>query len=123
MMILGTAGSLKKGDDAEYLLDEVLKVATERGFLTERFHCYEADIKYCAGCGACYRDSRRPCSIDDGMANFYDALERADGIIIVTPALFGNAPAKLKAVFDRTMSLLKGLRLKDKAGCAIAHSG
>jgi len=34
MMILGIAGSLKKRDDAEYLLDEVLKVASERGFLT-----------------------------------------------------------------------------------------
>lgn len=56
------------------------------------------------------------------MSNFYDALERADGIIIATPALFGNVPAKLKAVFDRTMHFLKGLRLKDKAGCAISIS-
>jgi multimeric flavodoxin WrbA len=56
------------------------------------------------------------------MSNFYDALERADGIIITTPELFGNIPAKLKAVFDRTMHLLKCLRLKDKAGCAISVS-
>ena len=35
MKILGIAGSLKEGDDTEYLLDEVLKAASERGFLTE----------------------------------------------------------------------------------------
>ena len=56
------------------------------------------------------------------MSNFYDALERADGIIIATPALFGNVPAKLKAGIDRTKHILKGLRLKDKLGCAISVS-
>ena len=38
MKILGIAGSLKEGDDTEYLLDEVLKAASERGFLTESLY-------------------------------------------------------------------------------------
>lgn len=123
MKILGIAGSLKEGDDTEYLLDEVLKAASERGFLTESLYIAMSPILNTAQAAeGCYRDAGRPCSVDDGVSNFYDALERADGIIIATPALFGNVPAKLKAVFDRTMHLLKGLRLKDKAGCAISVS-
>ena len=37
MMILGVSGSPKKGGNTEYILDEALKVALERGFKTERF--------------------------------------------------------------------------------------
>lgn len=128
MMVFGISGSVRKGDDAEYLLDEVLEVAFEWGFLTDRFHCSGADIKYCAGCGECSQKdsegfSHGPlCTIDDDMANLYNALLKADGVFVVTPALFGNVPAKLKAVFDRTIPLLKGLGLKDKTGCAIAVS-
>jgi multimeric flavodoxin WrbA len=119
LKILGICGSPKRGGNSEYLLEEALLVASERGFQTQRLLCSTAKIGYCNDCGEC--SSFRPCPIDDDMRGFYQAFEEADGIIVSSPVYFGVVTAQLKAVLDRTLPLRRqGFKLKDKAGCAIA---
>lgn len=121
-MILGVSGSPKKGGNTEYILDEALKVASERGFKTERLLCSALRVGYCDDCGDCARG--KPCPIEDDMNEFYDQMENADGIIIASPVYFGTISAQIKAVFDRTILLRRqGFKLKDKAGCALTVGG
>ncbi|MHC1631117.1 MAG: flavodoxin family protein [Methanotrichaceae archaeon] len=119
MMILGISGSPNKDGNAEYLLGEALRVASEYGFRTEKILCSELKIGFCTDCGECGRG--KPCPVDDHMAEVYEMLEAADGIIVASPVYFGNVTGQLKAVFDRTLLLRRqGFKLKNKVGCAIA---
>jgi multimeric flavodoxin WrbA len=122
MMVLGVSGSPKKGGNTEYILEEALKVASERGFKTEQLLCSSLDVEYCNDCGDCARG--RPCPIKDDMGKFYELMEEADGLIISSPVYFGTVTAQIKSVFDRTILLRRqGFKLKDKAGCALAVGG
>lgn len=117
-MILGVSGSPKKGGNTEYILDEALKVASERGFKTERLLCSAFNIGYCDDCGDCARG--KPCPIKDDMSKFYELMVEADGMIISSPVYFGTVTAQIKAVFDRTILLRRrGFKLKGKVGCAL----
>ena len=122
MMILGISGSPKKGGNTEFMLDEALKVASERSFQTDRLLCSALKIDYCNDCGDCARG--KSCPINDDMDKFYEVLESADGIIVASPVYFGTVTAQLKAVFDRTITFRRqGFKLKDKVGCALTVGG
>ncbi len=122
MMILGISGSPKKGGNTEYILEEALKVASERGFKTEQLLCSAFKVHYCDDCGDCSRG--RPCPIKDDMDKFYEQMEKADGIIAASPVYFGSITAQLKAIFDRTILLQRqDFKLKNKAGCALTVGG
>ena len=122
MMILGISGSPKKGGNTEYILDEALKVATERGYKTDRLLCSALKVEYCSDCGDCARG--KSCPIKDNMPEFYELMEKADGIIAASPVYFGSITAQLKAVFDRTITFRRqGFKLKDKVGCALTVGG
>jgi multimeric flavodoxin WrbA len=121
-MILGISGSPRKAGNTEFLLGEALKVASERGYYTERLLCSQARVDFCTDCGDCSKS--KPCPLEDDMREFYELLERADGIVVASPVYFGSVTAQLKAVFDRTILLRRqGFRLKEKVGCAIAVGG
>jgi multimeric flavodoxin WrbA len=118
MMILGVSGSPKKGGNTEYILDDALKVASERGFKTQQLLCSSLEVRYCDDCGDCARG--KPCPIKDDMDKFYGLMNEADGMIISSPVYFGTVTAQIKAVFDRTILLRRqGFKLKGKVGCAL----
>jgi multimeric flavodoxin WrbA len=122
MMVVGICGSPRKGGNSEFLLNEALAVARERGFETERLLLSELKADFCSDCGDCSKGKR--CSIEDDMLLILDALEKADGIIVASPVYFGCMTAQLKAVLDRTIPLRRqGFRLKGKVGSAISVGG
>ena len=122
MLILGVSGSPKKEGNTEYILDEALKVASERGFKTQQLLCSSLEVRYCDDCGDCARG--KPCPIKDDMDKFYELMVVADGMIISSPVYFGTVTAQIKAVFDRTILLRRqGFKLKDKVGCALTVGG
>lgn len=57
------------------------------------------EIEGCRDCGGCKKTGE--CVIDDRMRSIYQAIERVDGIVWITPTYFGSVPAQLKAVIDR----------------------
>ncbi|MCK9565799.1 MAG: flavodoxin family protein [Methanothrix sp.] len=122
MIVVGLCGSPRKAGNTEFLLNEALAVAKERGFETERLLISEMKIDFCSDCGDCSKG--KSCPNEDDMTRIICSLERADGIIIASPVYFGSVTAQLKAVFDRTIPLRRqGLRLKDKVGCAVSVGG
>lgn len=122
MIVVGICGSPRKAGNTEFLLNEALSVAKERGFETERLLVSEMCVDFCNDCGDCSKG--KSCPKEDGMTEVIASMERADGIIIATPVYFGSVTAQLKAIFDRTIPLRRqGFRLKDKVGCALSVGG
>lgn len=121
-MVVGISGSPRKGGNTEFLLNEALGVALERGFEVERLLCSELNLGFCQDCGSCAKG--RPCPNEDDMRTILGALERADGIIVASPVYFGSVTGQLKTIFDRTIPLRRqGMKLKDKVGCGITVGG
>jgi multimeric flavodoxin WrbA len=56
-------------------------------------------IEGCRGCGVCYQTGL--CVIEDDMTVFYEAVEAASRIVVVTPVYFYGPPALGKAMIDR----------------------
>ena len=122
MMVAGISGSPRKAGNTEFLLNEALSTAEERGFETERLLCSDLKVDFCTDCGDCSKG--KACPKQDDMAKVLDWLEKANGIIVASPVYFGSITAQLKAVFDRTIPLRRqGFKLKDRVGCAIAVGG
>lgn len=122
MMVVGICGSPRKAGNTEFLLNEALALATERGFETRKVLLSESKIDFCSDCGGCSKG--KACPKEDDMSAILGLLEKADGIIIASPVYFGSVTAQLKALFDRTIPLRRqGFRLKDKVGCAISVGG
>ncbi|OPX77621.1 MAG: Iron-sulfur flavoprotein [Methanosaeta sp. PtaB.Bin039] len=120
-MVLGISGSPRRGD-TEHIVEEALRIASERGYHTERVLCSEAKIGYCTGCGNC--GPGQGCPIDDDMGSIFGLLKEASGIIVASPVYFGSVTGQLKVLFDRTLPLRRqGSLLRDKAGCALCVGG
>jgi multimeric flavodoxin WrbA len=122
MMVVGISGSPKKAGNTQFLLNEALALANERGFETEKVLCADIEVEFCTDCGDCSKG--KPCPKEDDMDAVLAALQKADGIIVGSPVYFGSITAQLKAVFDRTIPLRRqGFKLKNKIGCAITVGG
>lgn len=119
MKIVGISGSPKNNGNNEKIIDYVLDIAKQRGFLTARIVLSEHKVSPCIDCGVCKQ--KKECSIKDGTDKILTLLEDADGIIVSSPVYFGSVSAQLKALFDRTLVLRRwGSLLKNKIGAAIA---
>jgi multimeric flavodoxin WrbA len=122
MMVVGISGSPKKVGNTQFLLNEALALANERGFDTEMVLCSDIKVDFCTDCGDCSKG--KPCPKEDDMDRVLAVLQKADGIIVASPVYFGSVTAQLKAVFDRTIPLRRqGFKLKNKVGCAITVGG
>lgn len=140
MKIVGISGSPRVKGNTEILVQEALKAASEMGAKTEFIALSGKKIKPCTGCGACRTESSKGiCTIkDDDVPGIYEAMKKADGIIIASPVYFLSVTAQIKALFDRSIILryAKGtpqdrpgipggpeFLLKNKVGGAIAVGG
>jgi multimeric flavodoxin WrbA len=122
MMVVGICGSPKKAGNTDFLLNEALSLAEERGNETEKLRCAELKVEFCTDCGDCSKG--KPCPKEDDMGRVLEALQKADGIIVASPVYFGSVSAQLKAVFDRTIPLRRqDFKLRNKIGCAITVGG
>ncbi len=100
VMVLGILGSPREQGNTEILLDEALRGAGEAGAATGKLKLAGLDFAGCSECEECYVTGQ--CSIEDDMDIVYDALERADRILLASPIFFMGLPSQAKAMIDRT---------------------
>lgn len=98
-LLLGIAGSPRRGGNSDRLLDVCLGAAAERGVLVERLIVSSAGVGCCRGCNAC--SATGVCIQRDGMDDVARVIESADGIVIASPVYFAGVPGSLKALIDR----------------------
>jgi multimeric flavodoxin WrbA len=122
MKILGLCGSMRKGGNTEFLVNEVLQGAQEEGAEIELYRVSGKDIKPCDGCHTCMKTGE--CHVQDDMQGLYKKMLEADGIIYGTPSYFYTMSGQLKNIIDRTTALnCPGRSLANKVGSVVTTGG
>ncbi|MCW3491307.1 flavodoxin family protein [Dethiobacter alkaliphilus] len=103
MLVLGFAGSPRRGGNSETLLDEALAGAKEAGADVEKVVLSELDFTPCISCGAC--EESGDCVFDDDMQALYDKIGAADALIFASPIYFYAVSAWAKGAIDRGQAL------------------
>jgi multimeric flavodoxin WrbA len=119
MLVIGVAGSPRKGGNTEIVVKEALKVSQEEGLLTEFIHLADVRIHPCNECMVCKK--KQICPIDDDFSSVYDTMLKADGIILGSPVFFSSATPEIKALIDRTgyLAIAQERPLERKVGGAL----
>lgn len=122
MKVFGICAS-PRNNTTEFVLSCALDKLKSHGFDTEIFTCMGKSIKPCMHCDYCIEDKK--CIIEDDMADVYEGLQKADGIILATPIQSGGISSNLSAIMDRTRALeaIDYNLLRGKIGMSIAVGG
>ena len=99
MNIVAFHGSPRAGGNTEILLRETLKAMNPLEHNVRFFTLSGMDIKPCQNCGDC--DDSGACTIHDGMEDIYDAIRKADRVIVASPIFFFGLSAQTKIMIDR----------------------
>ncbi len=99
MIILGINGSPRKGGNTELLLDRALRGAEKAGAVCEKINLGEIKFSPCLSCKNAKKTGE--CIINDEMKAVFQAIKRADGVIMASPVYFGSVSAQMKMMIDR----------------------
>jgi multimeric flavodoxin WrbA len=97
--IVAFHGSPRAGGNTEILLCETLKAINRLEHNVYLFTLNRMDIKPCQNCGGC--DDSGVCTIRDGMEDIYDAVRKADRVVVASPIFFFGLSAQAKIMIDR----------------------
>jgi multimeric flavodoxin WrbA len=102
MKIFGFVASPHKEGNTACIVNTILEGAKEQGAETQSWSFSDLEIKPCRGCLGCHKgDGDRGCLIDDDMQQLYDALARADTMVLGSPVYMGQMSAQAKIFTDR----------------------
>jgi hypothetical protein len=111
LYVVGFVASPRKGMNTDTLVERVLEGAKSVGADTEKIYLNDLEIKPCQACAK--YPAPEFCWYEDGMAKIYNAIERADVLVIGTPAYYDSISAQLKLVIDRSNCLTEMITLAD----------
>jgi len=75
----------------------------------------------CKGCDTCHHSGI--CPINDGFETLRNAIEEADGLLLVSPNYIQSVTAQMKAFMDRCSGTIHRLGFEGKYGASIVTSG
>ncbi len=125
MLIVGLNGSPNKNGNTKALLEKILIKAKSLGAETIILDVPEllksAKQPFCI---ACTNPCSGQCFQGTALAEAYEQLKKADGILLGSPVYFGSVSGQLKAFFDKTRKLRgeKGLYNTVAAGVTVGNS-
>ena len=98
--VLGISGSPRKGGNSDILLQHLLRGARSEVAATDMVRLRDYRFEPCIGCERCRKEGR--CTgLQDGMQLLYPKIDKADGIVLVSPTHNYNVTAWMKAFIDR----------------------
>jgi multimeric flavodoxin WrbA len=118
MKIMAIVGSPRKGSNTDILIDKVIEGAQSKTEVdVEKLYLYDANIKYCNGCGAhSILQGSKDCPLPDDMEGILKRMQEADGFIFGSPNHGRTISAGMTNFFSRMMPLLKMHVERDDAG-------
>ena len=100
---IAISGSPRRNGNTETLLRRCLERLAAQGIPGEFVSLSGKTIHGCGACGACResKDSTCPGQSGDDFQEIFDAMLRADIIIVGSPVYFGSATPEMMALLDR----------------------
>jgi multimeric flavodoxin WrbA len=116
--IIAFVGSPRKGSNTDILVDKVIEGAKSMVDIeVEKIYLYEANIKYCTGCGLhTALKGSKDCPIKDDMQGILDRMQQADAFIFGSPNHGHTISAAMTNLIARMMPLLKIHVQRDDSG-------
>lgn len=102
--ILVVKGSPRKNGNTSAMADAFVKGAIENHNMITEVILKDKNIGDCLGCGACQRNGGT-CVQKDDMTEIYDAMKRADIIVLACPVYFYTWTSLMKRMIDRTFAV------------------
>jgi multimeric flavodoxin WrbA len=102
MKVIAFCGSPRNNGNTEVLLKETVRGIEDSGFSVELYNLNLMKIRPCQDCGGCNETGE--CIVDDDMKIIYEAIRKADRIIIASPIFFFSVSAQTKLMIDRCQS-------------------
>jgi len=102
MNIIAFCGSPRKNGNTELLLNETVRGIEDSGSTAQVFYLNVMNIQACQDCGGCNETGK--CIFEDDMDVIYDAIRKADRIILASPIFFFALSAQAKLMIDRCQS-------------------
>lgn len=99
MRVVAIVGSPRVQGNTNFLVQEALKEIAEAGIETETVVVSRQKIGFCLShddCGAV-----PACYLKDDMRSLMDSFWAADGVVLASPAYFGNVSGHMKVFIDR----------------------
>ena len=94
--------SPRPGGNTAQLMIPVKERLTELGHIYEEISLYQEEIKPCIACRSCQKDwTVFGCVHQDSMQNIFEAVLRADLILLESPVYSWSWTAPMKAALDR----------------------
>ena len=109
------SGAPRKNGNTERLASAFLEGVKEAGKEITVFRTADMKIGACLGCEHCMVE-KGICIQKDDMTEIYDALMKADALVLVSPVYFYSISAQLKLAVDRFFALIPvGMPIKRTA--------
>jgi multimeric flavodoxin WrbA len=103
-------------------LTGVVEGARAAGAEVETFLLTKLTINPCKGCHTCQKTGQ--CIINDDYPKVREAMLKADGLVIASPNYISNVSAGIKALLDRSFSVLFHCQaMHGKYGAVVVASG
>lgn len=102
--ILIIKGSPRKMGNTAYMADAFKCGTTEKGNFVKEISLKDKNIGDCFGCGACQMNGGE-CVQKDDMVEIYEAMKKADVIVLVSPVYFYTWTSLMKRMIDRTFAI------------------
>lgn len=112
--ILALSGSSRKRGIGIQILEMLNENFPENDYEFETVHLSDYEINYCKGCTVCFKLSEDRCPLKDDVSLIVEKMEKADGIVFISPIYEMNISGQLKVFLDRTAYLLHRPRLFTK---------
>ena len=89
-----------RGEKCTYTaLSVIAERLNELGIETEIFHVGAKPLAGCIGCGTCRTNGK--CFVDDGVNEFVEKMDSADGLIVGSPVYYASASGQITSFLDR----------------------
>ena len=103
------------------LLEEVMAGVRKEGGTVDLVSLSEEKVLPCVSCEVCHKTGR--CHINDAFEEIKEKLLACDGFIFASPNYIHSVTAQLKALFDRSTTIIHCVSLEGKYGAAVETSG
>ena len=120
MKIVIVNGSHRKNGATALILSEMHQQLKKYSDVdVQMIHVADLELKYCVGCGSCYKTGA--CIYKDDIENLSLSIAEADGVILGSPTYASNVSGQMKVIIDRGHFVMEQLLYGKYAICVTTY--